>query len=56
MHMALIWLFFLFVSAITAVYNGIIGDIEPMRYFTILTLLSYIIFKLESIFVIQEEE
>jgi len=51
------WLIVVAVMAVSAIYHAIVGDIDGSRYYTIVTLLSYIIQKFESIFIeVGEEE
>jgi hypothetical protein len=45
------WLIVVAVMAVSAIYHAAVGDIDGSRYYTIVTLLSYIIQKFESIFI-----
>lgn len=54
--MPLLWLFVFGIMAACSFYYGFVGDTESCRHFTVVALLSYITYKIESIFIVPGED
>jgi hypothetical protein len=52
----ILWLGIVLIMGVSSIYHMYTGDIEGCRYYTIITLLSFVIYRLEFLFREDETE